>query len=355
MVCRNFGKYTQKNHNCTMEEMIRAFLEDGPVATTNTLQEWIYFNKKCSPSTVKTWFSHLSQYLKHRGVELNNEQLTFPMKIEEERHGLSLDEIRKILSVAGYGMKLRILTQLSSGMRRKEMLMLRKKHFHIGERVMIKIPAQLTKLKVARTTFISSECQDLLVPHLKKLSDNDLVFSLEGSQERNIGDSYETNLVRYLEKLNLDMRYESTGYHKINSHSFRAYFITKISRHDENIAKKLSGQKGYLLQYDRLTDEEKLEKYIEFEPDLFIFKQKPKSQEIQELIKKQEDLEQKLEGFEKDKAFDDEIARKGKEYEKEDPEMTTILNDILDKARVKFMNNLAARRMMSNQSKKDMQ
>ena len=31
-----------------------------------------------------------------------------------------------------------------------------------------------------------------------------------------------------------------------------------------------AGQKRYLLEYDRQTDEEKLEKYIEFEPDLII-------------------------------------------------------------------------------------
>ena len=88
------------------------------------------------------------------------------------------------------------------------------------------------------------------------------------------------------------MRYESTGYHKINTHSFRAYFITKVSRHDPNLAKRLAGQKSYLDQYDRLTAEEMQEEYLKFESDLFIFKQKPKSEEIQEL---QEEV-QKLKG-----------------------------------------------------------
>jgi len=87
------------------------------------------------------------------------------------------------------------------------------------------------------------------------------------------------------------MRYESTKYHKINTHSFRAYFITKVSRHDPNIAKMFAGQKIYMGQYDRLTAEEKLEKYIEFESDLYIFKQKPKSEEILDLTKKITELE----------------------------------------------------------------
>ena len=31
------------------------------------------------------------------------------------------------------------------------------------------------------------------------------------------------------------------------------------------------GEKGYLLSYDRLTDDELLEQYLKFEPDLLIY------------------------------------------------------------------------------------
>jgi len=221
------------------------------------------------------------------------ENINFRSYIEEERFPLTLDHIQKILSVAGYGMKLKLLTQLSSGMRRGEMLQLRKKDLIIDKRIIIKIPARIAKFNKARTTFVSSEVGKMLIPRLKKLNDNDFVFGSDSVKDKNLGDSYEQNLTRYLEKLNLDMRYESTGYHKINTQSFRAYFITKISRHDENIAKKLAGQKGYLLQYDRLTEQEKLEKYIEFESDLYIYKQKPKSEEIQELTRKLEEYQKR--------------------------------------------------------------
>ena len=278
-----------------MEEIVREFLKVEQTAVINTLQEWVNFNKDKSPKTITTWFSYLSKYLRHRGVDLTNvrDNIDFPRYIEEEKYPLSLDDIQKILSVAGYGMKLKLLTQLSSGMRRGEMLQLRKKDLIIGERIIIKIPAKIAKFNKARTTFVSSEVQKILIPKLRGLNDNDFVFGSPDVQEKNIGDSYEQNLIRYLEKLGLDMRYESTGYHKINTHSFRAYFITKMSRHDENVAKILSGQKGYLLQYDRLTVDEKLAKFIEFEPDLYIFKTKPASEEIQELREKINNQEQK--------------------------------------------------------------
>ena len=48
------------------------------------------------------------------------------------------------------------------------------------------------------------------------------------------------------------------------------YNITKLSRHDPNFTKKIAGQKGYLDQYDRLNDEEKLALYQNYEIDLII-------------------------------------------------------------------------------------
>ena len=60
------------------------------------------------------------------------------------------------------------------------------------------------------------------------------------------------------------------GLEGITTHSFRAYMITRLSRKDPNFAKLLAGQKGYLLQYDRMSESEKLEKYLELENELLI-------------------------------------------------------------------------------------
>jgi len=281
----NFTKFCESNYQGNMEEMVRELIKADEPTVYTTLQEWINYNGEKAPSTIKVWFSYLKKYLTHRGIDLTKakDNLSFKRAIEEERYPLALEQVQKIIEVAGVDMRLKLLTQLSSGMRRGEMLQLKKKDFHVGKRIMIKIPALIAKFNKARTTFVSSEVSSQLIPKLNKLKDDDFVYGSPDVSPKNLGDSYEQNLTRYLQKLNLDMRYESTGYHKINTHSFRAYFITKISRHDENIAKKLSGQKGYMLSYDRLTDAEKLEKYIEFEPDLFIFKTKPESKEIEKL------------------------------------------------------------------------
>ena len=264
----------------------------------DTLQEWINWNNgKLYPTSLGTYFAYLKSFLYYKGIKLTpldvKENLVFPKHPQEELYPLSGDDIKKILDFASYKRRGMYLAQLSSGMRVGEMTQLRKKHFDLSKkRVTIKIPAAVTKLKRARTTFISKEAEPYLRKRLKQISDDDLVWA--SNDNPNYAKVNESNRIReYCEKAGLNERYEGNNRHKITTHSFRAFFITKLSRHDENFAKKLAGQKGYLLQYDRMTEEEKLEKYIEFEPDLLIFDQAKKNAEIQRLQQEKSDLEQK--------------------------------------------------------------
>ena len=177
-------------------------------------------------------------------------------------------------------------------MRIGEIVQLRKKHLVLDHKnIIVKLPATITKFNKARTTIFSKEASKLLRSILAKIDDDDLVF---GSNE-NVHSS-ETNseqiLTRVLEKIGLNERYESNGRYKINTHSFRAFGITVLSRHDPNFAKIIAGQKGYLIrEYDRLTDQEKLSKYLECENDLLIFTRKLiKNEELILLIKKQVEI-----------------------------------------------------------------
>jgi len=139
-----------------------------------------------------------------------------------------------------------------------------------------------------------------------------------------------------LKKTGLDMKYDDTGRYQINTHSFRAYFITRVSRHDPNIAKKLSGEKGYLLQYDRLTDEEYIENYIKFEDDLIVFdftqrnqKQNQKQKELEEQRQKMEDMELNL------LQLQDEVGIL-RRNQKSDEKVIRIANTIMYKNRKKI-------------------
>lgn len=261
----------------------------------DVLQNWINWNNTKSASTIQTYFSHLRKYLHYMGIKLNEQdiraELTFKHKVEEELYGLSIDDVQKIFKEMRYKNKVQYMCQLSSLMRIGEIIQLRKKHLILGQQnIIVKIPPTITKFHKGRTTFFSKEASKLLMSLLKKLDDEDLVF---GSSDNKTKTAYQNKvnsqsatkqvLRLAVKNAGLDMTYESTGRYMINTHSFRAYGITKLSRHDPNFAKKIAGQKGYLLQYDRMNDEEKLGVYEEFEIDLIIDTTDKQNAEIKQL------------------------------------------------------------------------
>ena len=293
----NFENFCQSVFRHSKEEVIKEFLENqvDRYIIFDTLQDWINWNikKGRNSSSLRTWFSYINSYLYYRGLELTSrdikQNLDFPKKLHEELYPLSTDEIKKILVVANFYYKSIILAQLSSLMREGELLQIRKKHLEfVGERIAVHIPAAFTKLRRARTTFISTEASKMIRSKLFKLDDEDLVWSKIDDVDK-ATHNYESALGRYCTKVGLEMIYESNGRRKITSHSFRAFGITKISRHDPNFAKMLAGQKGYLLQYDRLTDEEKLELYKKIESDLAINDSERKQCEIEKLQKEKQE------------------------------------------------------------------
>jgi len=269
---------------------LKTYDDDG---VFDLLQSWINWNNSRSPRTVTNYFSRLKKYLHHRGIKLHpqdiKEELDFKNRIDEELYPLSLEDIQSIFKIMRYKHKVQFICQLSGLMRIGEIVQLRKKHLIIsGEYIIVKIPANIAKFKKGRTTFFSKEASKLLRPLLRKMKDNDLVFG-SGESKRFSELNSEQILRRVIKKVGLDMRYESTKRFMINTHSFRAYGITKLSRHDPNFAKKLAGQKGYLLQYDRMTDEEKLEIYQKYEIDLVIDPAKRQELKIKSLEKENDD------------------------------------------------------------------
>ena len=266
------------------------------------LQAWINWNKDRNPRTVKVLFSRIKKYLHYRGIKLDiqdiKEELDFPRIFDEELYPMTLDDIHKVTNQMQYAQRTQFICQLSSLMRIGELVQLRKKYLISDkENIIVKIPPSIAKFRKGRTTFFSKEASKLLKPLLRKMKDDDLVF---GTSENVLYSEInsEQMLKRNLLKVGLDMRYESNNRFYINTHSFRAYGITKLSRHDPNFAKKIAGQKGYLLQYDRMDDDEKLELYQKFEVDLIIdnteklkLENKKKQEEITDLQEKNQRID----------------------------------------------------------------
>ena len=208
--------------------------------------------------------------------------LNFPRKIVEEKLPITLGMLQKIIESASYNFKGVILALASSGMRAGELVQIRKKDIDLTlERIAIRIPAGITKTKTGRTVFVSREVDRFI--RLSKLDDDDLVFTDNHNPivaRRAINAAFN----RATSKTGYDQKYESVNVRKYTPHSLRAYFFTKAVRcHDENYAHKMTGHGGYLMQYDRLTDEEKLEMYLKLEPSLLIYDLSIKNEEIKTL------------------------------------------------------------------------
>ena len=255
-------------------DIIESLKKNSDMEVLDFIQSWIDWNDKLNPSTVLNMFSRIKKYLHHRGIKLHpqdiKEELEFRRASQEELYPLTLENIQSILKEMRHKNKVLFICQLSSLMRIGEMVQLKKKHLILEHKnIIAKLPPTITKFSKGRTTFFSKEASKLLRPMLKSLGDDDLIFATNHNV-RHAEINTEQILNRVLDKIGLGQRYESNGRYKINTHSFRAYGITKLSRHDPNFTKKIAGQKGYLLQYDRMDDEKKLELYQKFEVDLII-------------------------------------------------------------------------------------
>ncbi|MGY5147591.1 MAG: tyrosine-type recombinase/integrase [Candidatus Nitrosopumilus sp. bin_7KS] len=288
----NFENYCMERHGKAnmIPEMKEAEFEE----LYDMLQDWINWNNDKAASTIRIHFSNVKKFLHYMGIKLHKEdidnEMEFPSLVSEDLYGISLSDLQKIFNVLSYKNRTLFTCQLSGLHRIGEMVQLKKKHLILdNDNIIVKIPAYMAKFNKGRTTFWSKEASKLVRPMLKKLDDDELIFTNNPKPhmaEMGVGQA----LRRAIVKVGLDMRYESTGRFMINTHGFRAYGITKLSRHDPNFAKKIAGQKGYLLQYDRIDDEEKLETYQKYESDLLIDKDEINKSEINTLREENCDL-----------------------------------------------------------------
>lgn len=268
-----------------------------------TLQEWINWNDSIGSGTLTNYWGKVKQYLHYRGIKMHpmdiKQELRFPHKVEEELYGLTLEDIHKIFKSLKYKYQVLFICQLSGLMRIGEVMQLKKKHLETETKdgvflanIRIHLPAHITKLKRSRTTFLTTEASRMLRSWVKDKEPEDIIFTKQ-TNARNAVSTIEQVLRRALINVGLDQRYESNDHFLINTHSFRAYGITKLSRYDENLSKKISGQKGYLLQYDRMNEEEKFEVYKKCEIDLLIDREEAQKAEIVK-IKSQQSLREKV-------------------------------------------------------------
>ena len=299
-----FDNFCLSEYQKGMHQVISDIQANPGKRVWKVLQDWIDHQQDSGLglSTIKTRFSLLNKYLFWMGIKIDKrdveENLDFPHREIDKKYALQLEDIQKILTVASYDKKVLYLCQLSSLTRIGELLQLRKKDLDLStDRITVNLRASTTKKGRERTTFFSKEASVLLRVKLKKIKDNDLIWPHDVKILSNAGAMEQDILSKYLTKIGLDMRYETSKYLKISTHSFRAYGITKVKRIDPALAYFLAGQesKVYMAQYDRLKDDPKelYEAYLKIEPHLMVLNPKvDESEQLKEIKKELEELKE---------------------------------------------------------------
>lgn len=315
---QDFDKFCAERHhikNC--EPIIDEILQkpDSDTLRYDLLQEWINWSNK-RPNSLKVYFASLNDYLYYRGIKISKQDvkhnLKFPKVIKHEYYPLTLEEIQRIITPVNHDKKRMYLSLISSGMRIGEALQIKRKHLDLTtERIKVSIPGEMTKTGAPRITFLSKEAAKYNISNIKKLDENDLVWGQNPDVRNNVITEAQ-NFARYCDKVGLGMKYPS-GVRKITIHSFRSYFITKGNSVDFGFGHALAGHDYYMKRYDRYTQDQLLEKYLEFEPDLLVFDLTRKDEEIKkhkDALRVVDDLKQKLEEETKKRESSDKILER---------------------------------------------
>lgn len=273
--CREY--YERRTSREIFDELLSLPEKEQNDALFDVLQNWIDWNykKDILTSTLKVYFSKLKVILHHEGLKIHPQDLkdniVWQKKIHEELHALQMDEIQKIFSVAKPKKKAFYLALISSGARPSELLQVRKKDFDTRQsRVKITIHPEGVKTRSGRTIYLTKEASGHIMHMLEQLDDDELVFARHVKPliaEKNESKTFS----RYCDTVGFTDRYHSNNYRKITLYSFRSFFFGKCADiHREGYAHRMIGHGGYLPQYDRMSEEKRIELFMQVEPELTV-------------------------------------------------------------------------------------
>lgn len=266
-----------------------------------------------SHGSVKQAFSRLNKYLWYKKIKITDhdikEELEWPEYIQEEKYAPSETQFISIITELNWKNRGFTLSLSGNGMRPVELMGSQKKHYTlIDGRYKIEIPYYLTKKRISRTVFASTEATPFITKLLSEITDEQFVWTKRRDIPQSFFKKYShlkeekakikaiktfatymlasirisLNLV--LDNLGLDMRYESTGEHKITLYSLRARFITRALKVlDGDVVHAIVGHGAYIQTYQRRTDEEKMELFIDVESEILIFDQSKNTKKIKRL------------------------------------------------------------------------
>ncbi len=280
--------------NVTSEMIIQDMLDN--VQLTNgifqVLHEFAkYAEKKVSHDTIIIYLCWLRKYLHARGIKIDVDDMNIYFKqnntikpvLKELKRPLKLSEIQRIVSVSDVKRQRIYSVLVSSGIRIGEAMSLKKSDLSFEhDRVMITIRAENAKNGEERLTFMSEEARQLCQPLFDSKTPDSLIFGNDGIANASRVTNETQLFDRTRKRLGLTEKYKS-GTAKITLHSMRSFFVSKMTKNNENLGHALAGHSVYMKRYERFDIPELVEAYIKSEPELTIMDLTRKDNEIKTL------------------------------------------------------------------------
>ena len=202
-----------------------------------------------------------------------------------QEYSPSREIVAEILSLCGVRHRAEVLICASGGLRIGELLHIRLSDVFLDEvPVRIEVPSHITKNRLPRRTFISSEAADALRAYLRTRDEMLMRLRINSRRvhrdyvidESRIfphSDTYESEQLRQIVlKSKYSAADERTGRQMFHFHSLRKFFLTQAKkRASAEFVEAWAGHAGYLSSaYHRPSLEEEREEYLKCEMDLTI-------------------------------------------------------------------------------------
>jgi len=285
----------EKNYGKPTQDVLRELRATGEDSAYVFLNNYVTFLEGRKPSTIRTYFSFVRKYLRTQGIKTHSEDVkdfvTLPKIHRRRDKAVTKEEIKKLLDNANERHKAIYLILSSSAMRIGECMSLCKKDFDFTKNpTVVTIPAEFTKTKESRETFISREAKEVLLRLVKDKDDNDRIFGYNGKTLRACTRDECQYFWEVVRRCGLQKKYENSNRNTITLHALRAYAYTIAEDiHGKDYAGALSGHHGYMSQYYRKTPAQRAEMYLDLEPYLAVYTEfhedKRKEGEIEQLRK----------------------------------------------------------------------
>lgn len=253
-----------------IEDMIKSRPSDDDVH--DYIVSWIT-NLKASPDKIYVDLVWMKSYLEYRRLDTSLPDIGQSMNFQDASgclHPFTIISFRRILREShNPGARLH-LALASSGMHVSEAVRLKRKDIHTDlARMRAIIPAKFAKNGKVRTVFFSIEVARHLNQYLRIMDDTDLVFGVCRNPNRAIRMETEY-LRRLLNYMGIGPDLNICGHEVVTTDTFQKFFISQVSRYDPGFAMYFSGHDNYPARYDHLTDSQRLDHYMEFEPSILL-------------------------------------------------------------------------------------